>query len=360
MLQANRSEKAAGAVVGLHYHLHQADYWYVLRGTARVVLHDLRVGSPTEKTTFVVDLAGDEERGLFIPPGVAHGFASLTDVLLWYLVDGYYNPADELGLAWDDPDGRRGLGARRPRALARATRHNPSRDDDPRRACAPTLRPADLGAGRARGRVEWAGAGRRRARPCACLVVVVAAPGRSLRRRRDEIRSIHHYHDRLDTLHVEPHDRGGSVRVVDGAPAPREHPSPTARGSTRRRRASRRGTPRAAARGARPPRPRPGRSSGCSHTRASTPAPSLIVAIVVAVLVAIALAGYVIQRGAGTPTTTTPAHAAPRPRGPLGAAPARSARPASWARRHRATSRRHARSARARPSSVSRSARTSR
>ena len=90
-------------MVGLHYHLHQADYWYVLRGTARVVLHDLRVGSPTEATTYTVDLDGNEERGLFIPPGVAHGFASLTDVLLWYLVDGYYNPGDELGLAWDDP-----------------------------------------------------------------------------------------------------------------------------------------------------------------------------------------------------------------------------------------------------------------
>jgi dTDP-4-dehydrorhamnose 3,5-epimerase len=34
MTQANRSEKQAGAIVGLHYHLHQADYWYVLRGTA--------------------------------------------------------------------------------------------------------------------------------------------------------------------------------------------------------------------------------------------------------------------------------------------------------------------------------------
>ena len=32
----------AGAVVGLHYHLHQADYWYVPFGRARVVLHDLR------------------------------------------------------------------------------------------------------------------------------------------------------------------------------------------------------------------------------------------------------------------------------------------------------------------------------
>jgi dTDP-4-dehydrorhamnose 3,5-epimerase len=41
---------------------------------------------------------------VFIPPGVAHGFASLTDLTLTYLVDGYYNPDDELGVAWDDPD----------------------------------------------------------------------------------------------------------------------------------------------------------------------------------------------------------------------------------------------------------------
>jgi dTDP-4-dehydrorhamnose 3,5-epimerase len=103
MTQANRSVKQAGAIVGLHYHLHQADYWYVLAGTARVVLHDLRQGSPTDGATLTLDLEGDHDRGLFIPPGVAHGFASLTDLTLWYLVDGYYNPEDELGVAWDDP-----------------------------------------------------------------------------------------------------------------------------------------------------------------------------------------------------------------------------------------------------------------
>ncbi len=104
MVQANRSEKQAGSLVGLHYHLHQADYWYVLRGQARVVLHDLRTGSSTEGSTLAVDLHGEVDRGLFIPPGVAHGFAAHTDVLLWYLVDSYYNPADELGVAWDDPE----------------------------------------------------------------------------------------------------------------------------------------------------------------------------------------------------------------------------------------------------------------
>jgi dTDP-4-dehydrorhamnose 3,5-epimerase len=104
MIQGNRSDKAAGAVVGLHFHVHQADYWQVTSGTARVVLHDLRRDSPTEGETETLTLSGENCRGVFIPPGVAHGFASLTELTLTYLVDGYYNPADELGIAWDDPD----------------------------------------------------------------------------------------------------------------------------------------------------------------------------------------------------------------------------------------------------------------
>jgi dTDP-4-dehydrorhamnose 3,5-epimerase-like enzyme len=42
MLQGNRSDSARAVLRGLHYHLHQADYWYVPMGRARVVLHDLR------------------------------------------------------------------------------------------------------------------------------------------------------------------------------------------------------------------------------------------------------------------------------------------------------------------------------
>jgi dTDP-4-dehydrorhamnose 3,5-epimerase len=133
MLQANRSEKQAGAVVGLHYHLHQADYWYVLLGKARVVLHDLRVGSPTEAHTLTLDLDGDRDGGVYIPPGVAHGFASLTDVLMWYLVDGYYNPDDELGLAWDDPEVGADWGIMSP-VLSARDKANPRRSElDPAR-----------------------------------------------------------------------------------------------------------------------------------------------------------------------------------------------------------------------------------
>ena len=130
MIQGNRSTKQAGAVVGLHYHLHQSDYWYVLDGTARVVLHDLRQGSPTDGATLSLDLSGDRDRGLFIPPGVAHGFASLTDLTLWYLVDGYYNAEDELGVAWDDPAIGGDWGVTDP-VLSNRDKANPLRSDLP-------------------------------------------------------------------------------------------------------------------------------------------------------------------------------------------------------------------------------------
>ena len=104
---SNRGNRQAGAVVGLHYHLHQADYWYVPFGTARVVLHDLREGGPTDGATHCLDLSGDNHMGVFIPPGVAHGFAALTDMTITYLVDNYYNPA-EVELKHDDKGQRIG------------------------------------------------------------------------------------------------------------------------------------------------------------------------------------------------------------------------------------------------------------
>ena len=130
MVQGNRSEKQAGALVGLHFHLHQSDYWYLLRGRARVVLHDLRLGSRTDGATEVIDLDGDIDQGVYIPPGVAHGFAALTDILLTYLVDNYYDPADELGLAWDDPEVGAGWGVTDP-ILSGRDQANPRRADIP-------------------------------------------------------------------------------------------------------------------------------------------------------------------------------------------------------------------------------------
>ncbi|HVE47842.1 MAG TPA: dTDP-4-dehydrorhamnose 3,5-epimerase [Acidimicrobiales bacterium] len=128
MVQANRSDKQAGAVVGLHYHLHQADYWYVPRGRARVVLHDLRDGSPTDGATLVMEIGDGPgcDKGVYIPPGVAHGFAALTDLTVTYLVDAYYNPEDELGVAWDDPAIGADWGVRDP-IVSKRDQSNPPR-----------------------------------------------------------------------------------------------------------------------------------------------------------------------------------------------------------------------------------------
>jgi dTDP-4-dehydrorhamnose 3,5-epimerase len=71
-------------------------------GEARAVLYDMRIGSPTEGEVYSVDLTGDNNLGLYIPPGVAHGFSATTDMILTYLVDNYYNQADELGVLWND------------------------------------------------------------------------------------------------------------------------------------------------------------------------------------------------------------------------------------------------------------------
>ncbi len=158
MVQANRGDRQAGSLVGLHYHLHQADYWYVPFGGARVVLHDLRRGSPTEAATLMLDLgrvdtadtepidarsdsvrsdsarsaaeASNPHRGVYIPSGVAHGFAALSDMTITYLVDGYYNPTDELGVAWDDPTIGADWGVAQP-ILSERDQANPQRADIP-------------------------------------------------------------------------------------------------------------------------------------------------------------------------------------------------------------------------------------
>jgi dTDP-4-dehydrorhamnose 3,5-epimerase len=104
IVQSNRADSTAGVLRGLHYHHHQVDYWYVVSGHIRAGLVDLRPYSPTYRQTQLVDMDAANNLGLFIPVGVAHGYLTLQATTLTYVVDNYYDGADEHGLAWNDPD----------------------------------------------------------------------------------------------------------------------------------------------------------------------------------------------------------------------------------------------------------------
>src|SRR5687768_16341454 len=103
MIQGNRSDSGRGVLRGLHYHRRQADYWYEVRGRVFVAMHDLRRSSPTCGASLTMEIGDENQVGVYIPKGVAHGFQAMTDVTLTYLVDQYYDNTDELGLAYDDP-----------------------------------------------------------------------------------------------------------------------------------------------------------------------------------------------------------------------------------------------------------------
>ena len=130
-LQSNRSDSSAGVLRGLHYHFKQVDYWCVTRGRIRVGLVDLRRSSATYLRSAAIDLGGDVLLGLFIPEGVAHGFAAHSDCTLIYVVNNYYDGgADEFGIAWNDPQANIDWGISAP-ALSNRDRDNPLIADIP-------------------------------------------------------------------------------------------------------------------------------------------------------------------------------------------------------------------------------------
>ena len=103
-LQGNRSDSRPGVLRGLHYHHLQFDYWQVVQGEIEVGLVDLRPDSATFLQAEVLPLKAREGWGLFIPPGVAHGFHSARGAILTYLVNRYYTGTDEYSVIWNDPE----------------------------------------------------------------------------------------------------------------------------------------------------------------------------------------------------------------------------------------------------------------
>jgi dTDP-4-dehydrorhamnose 3,5-epimerase len=93
-------------IKAFHWHEKQWDYWDIVAGNARVVLVDLREGSPTEGMVQTLILGENSPKMVAIPPLVAHGYQAvdLRDVVLTYYVTEPYDPADpdEGRIAWDD------------------------------------------------------------------------------------------------------------------------------------------------------------------------------------------------------------------------------------------------------------------
>lgn len=67
-----------------------------------MALVDLRErADPPVTETLLLD--SDDPTTLLIPAGVAHGFFAVTDVNMIYFVTHLYDPNDEYGVAWNDP-----------------------------------------------------------------------------------------------------------------------------------------------------------------------------------------------------------------------------------------------------------------
>ncbi|MEI9892000.1 MAG: dTDP-4-dehydrorhamnose 3,5-epimerase [Caulobacteraceae bacterium] len=75
-----------------------------LRGAVFDVAVDVRAGSPTYGRWAGAELSADNGRQLYCPRGFAHAYVTLTaDTEVFYKIDGYYAPACERGLFWNDP-----------------------------------------------------------------------------------------------------------------------------------------------------------------------------------------------------------------------------------------------------------------
>ncbi len=107
-VQDNHSRSTRSVLRGLHYQDNRAPLGKLIRCTVGAIFDvavDLRVRSPTFGKWFGVELSAENKRQLYVPVGFAHGFAVLTDVAeVQYKQTGYYNPAAERVLAWNDPD----------------------------------------------------------------------------------------------------------------------------------------------------------------------------------------------------------------------------------------------------------------
>ena len=106
-VQDNESRSRRGVLRGLHMQVKhpQGKLVRAIEGEVFDVGVDLRKGSATFGKWFGAVLSRENKRQLFIPEGFAHGFCVLSeDASFVYKCTSLYDPSDELGVKFDDPD----------------------------------------------------------------------------------------------------------------------------------------------------------------------------------------------------------------------------------------------------------------
>ena len=99
--------RARGTLRGLHFQTDPHAQGKLVRcGSGRIldVAVDIRVGSPTYGRHVAVELSRDNWKQLWVPPGFAHGYVTLTDDCeVSYKVTDFYAPQCDRGILWNDP-----------------------------------------------------------------------------------------------------------------------------------------------------------------------------------------------------------------------------------------------------------------
>jgi len=105
-VQDNHSFSLRNVVRGLHYQVRnpQGKLIRVIVGEIFDVAVDLRRSSPAFGKWWGTVLSAENKKILWIPPGLAHGFAVLSDAHVLYKATDFYHPESERTLAWNDPD----------------------------------------------------------------------------------------------------------------------------------------------------------------------------------------------------------------------------------------------------------------
>ena len=107
-VQDNVSISKAGVIRGLHYQTPpsaQSKLIRVVSGSILDIAVDIRPDSKTYGQYFSVKLDAESKWQLWIPEGFAHGFRAIEDdTVVMYKCTGFYDPACERSLKWDDAD----------------------------------------------------------------------------------------------------------------------------------------------------------------------------------------------------------------------------------------------------------------